>query len=91
MILVGEETDGSPEGSRSPTPSEDHEEVLGPPKRINSSPQVSSFVDLSVWKRYLFYMKHFIKNFFFVMFNFLLAVIGRKFAVGQYLLVQMER
>lgn len=49
--VPGEETDGSPEGSRSPTPSEDHEEVVGPPKRLNSSPQVSSFVDLSVWKR----------------------------------------
>ncbi|KAL1130897.1 hypothetical protein AAG570_012138 [Ranatra chinensis] len=48
--MQGEETDISPEGSRSPTPSDEQDEV-GPHKRLNSSPQVSSFVDLSIWKR----------------------------------------
>jgi len=46
----GDVSDGTPEGSRSPTPSEDQDDVV-PHKRLNAAPPVSSFVDLSFWKR----------------------------------------
>ncbi|XP_014261428.1 SIN3-HDAC complex-associated factor [Cimex lectularius] len=47
----GEEgSEESPEGSRSPTPSEDPDD--GPvSKRLSPTPQVSGFVDLTIWKR----------------------------------------
>uniref|UniRef100_A0A023EX91 Uncharacterized protein n=1 Tax=Triatoma infestans TaxID=30076 RepID=A0A023EX91_TRIIF len=46
----GEEvSEESPEGSRSPTPSEDNDDA--PVKRLTPLPPAPSFVDLSIWRR----------------------------------------